>query len=104
MHDPKVPPGWKKSIFQSFDVLVGACFQTLAQDLLAFQEEVVKYITRIKVVSDDHPRQVDAFDDGSLAGARTWSMERGNGAVSSVHEAVIDVACVEVIASSRALY
>ena len=30
------------------------------QGLLAFQEEAVKYTARIKEVSDDRPRRVDA--------------------------------------------
>jgi len=58
----------------------------------------VKYIARIKVVSDNRPRRVDAIDDGALARASAcaWRIERGDDAVRGAHKAVKDVARIKV--------
>ena len=50
------------------------------QGLLAFQEEAVKYIARIKIVSDDRPRRVRHGGEGALGWACTCarSINRGD--------------------------
>lgn len=40
-----------------------SCFQTLSQSLLAFQDEAVKYIARINVISRNRPRYTDALGE-----------------------------------------
>jgi hypothetical protein len=59
----------------------------------------VKYIARIKVVSDNRPRRVDAIDDGALARASAcaWRIERGDDAVRGAHKAVKDIARIKVL-------
>jgi hypothetical protein len=57
----QVVPAMSISLIRSW-----GCFQALSQGLLALREEPVKYIARIKVVSDDRPRRVDARGGGAL--------------------------------------
>ena len=74
-------------------MLSGSCFETLLQGLLAFQEEAVKYIARIKVVSGDRPPEWVRRDGAPAdACARARSIERDDGTVRGAHEAVPHVA------------
>jgi hypothetical protein len=71
-----------------FDVLPELLPNSLSQSLLAFREEAVKPVTRIKVVSDNRPCRVDARGDGVLEScACVRGIERGDGAVRGAHEA-----------------
>ena len=58
-------------------------------------------IARIKVLSDDRPRRVDAIGHGALecACARARSIERGDATLRVAHEAVIHAARVSEPAS-----
>ena len=50
-------------------------------------------IARIKEASDDRPRRGDVTGEGALAGTRTraGSVEGGEGAVASPHEAIVTI-------------
>jgi hypothetical protein len=71
--------------------------------LLAFPEETVIGIARIKKASDDRPWRVISRGEGALAGACPGArdIERGDGSVLIPHEAVIHRACVDVIPRDR---
>jgi hypothetical protein len=64
----------------------------------------VTYVVRVSIPSRDGPLRVDAGGKGTLewACARAWNVERGDGAVRGSHEAVICLACVEVLSGNRA--
>jgi hypothetical protein len=66
-------------------VLVGAASKLCRRGLLAFREEAVEDVVRLKVVSDDRPRWVGGKGDGALAYACALSrgVKRGEAAVLS---------------------
>jgi hypothetical protein len=82
----------------SLNVLSGAASKLSLQGLLAFQEEAVKCIARIKEASDDRPSRVDVTGEGALAWAcaRARGVKRGEAAVLVQHEAVTHIARVNV--------
>src|SRR6266446_1263827 len=62
------------------------------------------HVIGVYLNSRHRPRRVDATYTGALERprARAWSIERGDGAVRSAHEAVKHVARVKVLSHSRA--
>jgi hypothetical protein len=90
------PSKLDKVSFLFFDPALASCFQIRSLRLLtlAFQEEPVSYIARIKVESDDRSRRVEANRGSALTGpgAGAGSIERGDGTVRSSHETTQDVA------------
>jgi hypothetical protein len=74
--------------------------------LLAFQEEAVKCIARIKEASDDRPSRVDVTGEGALAWAcaRARGVKRGEAALLIPYEAVIHITRVNVISRNRPRY
>jgi hypothetical protein len=85
----KIHQGWTKFFIQSFEVLIGAASKfSLSHGLFAFRDEPVKYIARIKVVSDDRPAGL--MPVGMVPWNRpvpcTWSIEHGDGAVRGAPE------------------
>ena len=91
----------------SLNVLFGAASKLSRSALLAFPEEAVKHVARIKVGSGDRACVVDRFREyeRSLAGpcARTGRVECGNSSVLSAHEAMINIARVRVGSRDRPL-
>ena len=63
----------------------------------------MKHITRVNIVSGDRIDRVVANRDSALAraGPRARNIERGDGAMLSTHEAVIDIARVHVVSRDR---
>ena len=61
-------------------------------------------IVRVSIVSRDRPCWVIAVGDSALesASARARSVERGERAVVSAHEAVVHIALVKVVSRDRA--
>lgn len=67
--------------------------------MLGASQETVNHIARVNIDSGDRVHRVVAKRDSALARAcaRTRNIERGDGALLSTHEAMIDIARVYVI-------